>query len=148
MLKHFVALTSGVLFGLGMMISGMVNPANVIGFLDAFGEWNPSLAFVMGGALLVFMPGYFFLVRKQTKPVLADTFCVNDNTAMDTRLISGSVLFGVGWGLAGICPGPAIAALGSGSSTVILFVLSTVVGMYMVNVMTTKPSPEALSEPQ
>ncbi|MDD1794658.1 YeeE/YedE family protein [Enterovibrio sp. ZSDZ42] len=144
MFNHAIALFSGLLFGLGMMISGMVNPANVIGFLDIFGQWNPNLAFVMGGALLVFMPGYFFLVRKQAKPLLADTFCVNESTALDAKLISGAALFGVGWGLVGICPGPAITALGSGSSIVFLFVLSAVIGMYFVNVITTKPSPSSL----
>ncbi|WP_407334223.1 DUF6691 family protein [Enterovibrio sp. 27052020O] len=138
MLFRAIALLAGVLFGLGMMISGMVNPANVIGFLDIFGQWNPSLAFVMGGALLVFTPGYFFLIRKQAKPMLSETFCVSENPSIDQRLITGSALFGIGWGLAGICPGPAVTALGSGSGTVALFFLSMIVGMYLVNTITEK----------
>ncbi|MEZ8141110.1 transporter [Enterovibrio norvegicus FF-454] len=133
-----IALLAGLLFGLGMMISGMVNPTNVIGFLDIFGQWNPSLAFVMGGALLVFMPGYFLLIRRQPKPMLAETFCLSDNQSLDKRLVSGSALFGIGWGLAGICPGPAITLLGSGSGSVALFFLSMLAGMYLVNIVDDK----------
>ncbi|EOD78772.1 putative transporter component [Grimontia indica] len=136
MLFKLVALMSGFLFGLGMMVSGMVNPAKVIGFLDVFGEWDPSLALVMGGALLVFLPGYFLLVRKQPKPALADSFSVNPSQQIDKKLVAGSLIFGIGWGLAGICPGPAVTAIGSGSSLIALFVASMVCGMYLVNVFT------------
>lgn len=138
MLFKLVALVSGFLFGLGMMVSGMVNPAKVIGFLDVFGQWDPSLAFVMGGALLVFLPGYFLLVRKQHKPALADSFSVNLSQHIDKKLVGGSLIFGIGWGLAGICPGPAMTAMGSGSGMVALFVASMLCGMYLVNALSTK----------
>ncbi|MBV7297340.1 DUF6691 family protein [Enterovibrio paralichthyis] len=144
MLFRVVSLIAGFLFGLGMMISGMVDPAKVIGFLNIFGHWDPSLAFVMGGALMVFAPGYFLLVKKQPKPVLAETFCLSNNTQLDKKLIGGSALFGIGWGIAGICPGPAITALGSGAPVVGLFVLSMVAGMFIVSMLTEKKAAFAL----
>lgn len=144
MLFRIVSLIAGFLFGLGMMVSGMVDPAKVIGFLNIFGHWDPSLAFVMGGALMVFAPGYFLLVKKQPKPVLADTFCLSENQKLDKKLIGGSALFGIGWGLAGICPGPAVTALGSGAATVSMFVLSMIAGMFLVNQLTERKAAMAL----
>ncbi|USH05083.1 YeeE/YedE family protein [Grimontia kaedaensis] len=138
MLFKIVALLSGFLFGLGMMISGMVNPVKVIGFLDVFGQWDPSLAFVMGSALMVFLPGYFLFIRKQTKPKFAMSFSVSQNQQVDKKLLSGSLIFGIGWGVVGICPGPAITALGSGSGMIILFFASMLIGMYLVNMFTEK----------
>ncbi|CZF81116.1 hypothetical protein GCE9029_02406 [Grimontia celer] len=138
MLFRLIALLSGFLFGLGMMISSMVNPAKVIGFLDVFGQWDPSLAFVMGGALMVFLPGYFLFIRKQPKPTFATSFSVSQNQEIDKKLVSGSLIFGVGWGMAGICPGPAITALGSGSGVIVLFFASMLIGMYLVNIFTEK----------
>lgn len=137
MLFKIVALFSGFLFGLGLMISGLVDPAKVIGFLDIFGHWDPSLAFVMGSALGTFLPGYFLLVRKLSKPVLSDAFCVNKTQHIDKKLLSGSLLFGTGWGLAGICPGPSVTALGSGSGMIVLFFASMVAGMYLVTLLST-----------
>lgn len=137
MLFKIVALFSGFLFGLGLMISGLVDPTKVIGFLDIFGHWDPSLAFVMGGALATFLPGYFFLTRKFPKPLLAESFCVSQKTQIDKKLVSGSLLFGVGWGLAGICPGPSVTALGSGSGMIALFFASMVAGMYLVTLLST-----------
>lgn len=131
---RLVALLSGFIFGVGMMVSGMVNPAKVIGFLDVFGQWDPSLAFVMGGALLVFVPGYFLAVRRQKKPVLADQFCLPKTQTLDKKLIGGALLFGTGWGLAGLCPGPAITAISSGALPIGLFVISMLVGMRLVQV--------------
>ncbi|OOE33455.1 transporter [Salinivibrio kushneri] len=130
---RLVALLSGFIFGVGMMVSGMVNPAKVIGFLDVFGQWDPSLAFVMGGALLIFVPGYFLAIRQQQKPILADQFCLPKTRKIDKKLIGGALLFGTGWGLAGLCPGPAITAIGSGALPISLFVISMLVGMRLVN---------------
>ncbi|CZF80703.1 YeeE/YedE family protein [Grimontia marina] len=138
MLIRLVSLFSGFLFGLGMMISGMINPARVIGFLDVFGQWDPSLAFVMGGAVLVFAPSYFLFLRHQSKPVLATEFSISNKQQIDKKLVSGSLLFGIGWGMAGICPGPAVTALGSGSGKVLLFVASMALGIYLVNTYSDK----------
>jgi Predicted transporter component len=140
---RLVALLSGFIFGAGMMVSGMVDPAKVIGFLDVFGEWDPSLAFVMGGALLVFAPGYLLIVRRQQKPILADQFCLPKTQTIDKKLVGGALLFGTGWGLAGLCPGPAITAIGSGALPIALFVISMLVGMRAITYLqqTRIPSP-------
>ncbi|WP_017932402.1 YeeE/YedE family protein [Robiginitomaculum antarcticum] len=110
--RSFSALIAGLLFGAGLTISAMVNPAKVIAFLDIFGNWDPSLAFVMGGALLVTIPGYFVL-RKKEKPLLEEQFFWPEATQVDRKLIIGATLFGMGWGLSGLCPGPAIASVGA-----------------------------------
>jgi uncharacterized membrane protein YedE/YeeE len=128
MLKVLVNLFAGTLFGLGLAISGMVNPAKVIGFLDFAGDWNPTLALVFGGALLVTIPA-FRLILKRSRPVLADEFELPTNKDVDTRLLAGSAIFGIGWGLAGFCPGPAVTALASGLLPVFTFVLAMVAGM-------------------
>ncbi len=105
-----VALFSGAVFGLGLAVSGMADPAKVIGFLDVAGEWDPTLAFVMGGALLVTVPA-FRLIFGRRRPVLAGDFDLLGEKKVDARLLGGSALFGVGWGLSGFCPGPAVVAL-------------------------------------
>ena len=128
MLKMLVNLFAGTLFGLGLAISGMVDPAKVIGFLDVAGDWDPTLVFVMGGALLVTIPA-FRLILKRPRPVLADKFELPTNKDVDARLLGGSALFGIGWGLAGFCPGPAVTALASGLMLVFVFVAAIVVGM-------------------
>ncbi|KXF82588.1 YeeE/YedE family protein [Enterovibrio coralii] len=140
MLFRFIALLSGLLFGLGMMVSGMVDPVKVIGFLDVFGQWDPSLAFVMGGALMVFIPGYFLVIKKQNVPKLAAAFTLSSHTKPDTKLLSGSALFGIGWGLAGICPGPAITLAGTQSPTIGLFIISMLAGIFIVQVGAKKSS--------
>ncbi len=127
-LTLFSALFTGFLFGVGLMVSGMTDPAKVIGFLDVTGNWNPSLAFVMGGALLVFMPSYFFLIKPRTKALNGDTYKLASNSKLDRPLIMGAVFFGLGWGLVGICPGPAITLLGSASINALLFILAMLVG--------------------
>lgn len=132
-MKLFVSLLSGLLFGLGLAISGMVDPARVLGFLDMAGEWDPSLAFVMGGALLVFMPGYFLLVRPRRQSLLGEPMPAVPTPALDARLIGGAALFGIGWGMVGICPGPALSLLGSGQSMIWLFVVAMVVGILLVD---------------
>ena len=116
MLRLFSALLAGFAFGAGLVLSGMANPQKVLAFLDlaaiASGGWDPSLAFVMAGALAVAVPGFAWL-RRQEKPALADSFAWPQATKIDRKLIAGSAIFGLGWGLAGICPGPALAALAS-----------------------------------
>lgn len=127
-LRAAAALASGLVFGLGLAVSGMMNPAKVIGFLDVAGDWDPTLAFVMGGALLVAVPAYRF-IPKRDRPMLEEEFSLPKTKAVDTPLVGGSALFGVGWGLVGFCPGPAIAALGTGLIPVFAFVAAMLAGM-------------------
>ncbi|GAL32378.1 predicted transporter component [Vibrio maritimus] len=94
---RLIALISGFLFGAGMIVSGMSDPANVMAFLDIFGQWSPDLAFVMGGALLVFAPSYWLVIRRKAEPVCTDQFCISENNKIDAQLLSGSALFGLGW---------------------------------------------------
>lgn len=108
--RMLVALFAGALFGLGLAVSGMMDPATVTGFLDFAGDWDPTLMFVMGGALLVSIPAVRLVLRR-SRPVLADGFALPTKSAVDARLLGGAGLFGVGWGLSGFCPGPAVAAL-------------------------------------
>lgn len=124
-----LALTAGALFGFGLSLSGMVDPARVSGFLDvASGHWDPSLMFVLGGAVMVAVPGVL-LSRRLAKPVLAEDFNLPAKTRIDRPLITGSAIFGVGWGLAGFCPGPALSALALGLVPVVLFVSAMIAGM-------------------
>ncbi|WP_319534093.1 YeeE/YedE family protein [uncultured Vibrio sp.] len=125
---RLTALVSGVLFGMGMAISGMIDPAKVIGFLNISGNWDPSLAFVMGGALAVFMPSYFLLIKPRKQSVSGAEMCTPTNTKIDARLLSGAAIFGLGWGLAGICPGPAVASLALGNVSIILFFVAMLAG--------------------
>ena len=122
-MKPLYALLTGLVFGVGIAISGMMNPAKVLNFFDLAGSWDPSLAFVMGGALIVAFIGYR-LVWKRGTPVFAERFQIPTATAIDARLVGGSALFGIGWGIAGFCPGaaiPALGATGDGSSVPALF---------------------------
>lgn len=118
----------GLLFGLGLVISQMVDPAKVLAFLDVAGAWDPSLAFVMLGAVAVTAVGYRVVLARQD-PLLADRFQVPTRSDIDTELLLGSAIFGVGWGLGGFCPGPALTALGLGRWDVGLFVLAMLAGM-------------------
>ncbi|HEX2728971.1 MAG TPA: DUF6691 family protein [Rubrobacteraceae bacterium] len=127
-MRILAALVSGLIFGLGLAISGMMNPAKVIGFLDVAGDWDPTLAFVMGGALLVTSPAYRVILKRQ-RPVLESNFSLPTKKTLDAPLIGGSALFGVGWGLVGFCPGPAVAALGTGLAPVLVFVAAMLTGM-------------------
>lgn len=111
----------GLLFSLGLVVSGMIDPAKVLNFLDLFGTWDPSLAFVMGGAIAVAAPGYA-LARRRAAPMLDATFHLPQATALDARLIGGAATFGLGWGLAGYCPGPAFASLSLGDPRSLAFV--------------------------
>ncbi len=132
---RLVSLFSGFLFGLGMIISGMANPEKVVGFLDVAGAWDPSLMFVMGGALLVFMPSYFLLIKPKQKPVVAQEFCLAKNKSIDSRLVSGAAIFGLGWGIAGVCPGPALSSLALGNSGVWVFFAFMMVGLGATNLL-------------
>lgn len=128
----FVALLAGVLFGAGLLVSGMMDPEKVIGFLDLFGEWDPSLMFVMGSALLVTIPA-FRLVFRRNCPVLNDRFSLPVKTQVDKSLVAGAAIFGIGWGLYGYCPGPAIASLSALNLPALLFVPSMLVGMFIAS---------------
>ncbi len=129
MFKTVIALISGILFGCGMIISQMVDPQKVLNFLNISGNWDPSLALVMGGALAVFTPSYHLLIKKRSQALNGDKFSWAEKTQIDAKLITGAAIFGAGWGLAGICPGPALSSLGGGSVTVVVFVLSMLGGM-------------------
>ncbi|WP_279502674.1 YeeE/YedE family protein [Aeromonas veronii] len=130
-MKLLTSLFAGLLFGLGMAVSGMVDPARVTGFLDLARAWDPSLAFVMGGALLVFMPGYFLLVKPRRQSVLGEPIVTVPAPRLDSRLIGGATLFGIGWGLVGICPGPALSLISSGQPMIMLFIAAMVAGILL-----------------
>ncbi|WP_447771584.1 DUF6691 family protein [Aeromonas veronii] len=130
-MKLLTSLFAGVLFGLGMAISGMMDPARVTGFLDLAGAWDPSLAFVMGGALLVFMSGYFLLVKPRRQSVLGEPIAAVPAPRLDRLLIGGAALFGIGWGLVGICPGPALSLISSGQPMIMLFIAAMVAGILL-----------------
>lgn len=126
--KNISGLLAGLVFGIGLTLSQMLNPAKVLAFLDILGNWDPSLAFVMGGALIVTAIGYR-LVWQRKKPAFADRFQVPGNRTIDTRLAIGAIMFGIGWGLVGLCPGPAIAALTVGGLPIIGFMAAMIAGM-------------------
>ena len=123
-----VSVGSGLVFGFGLSLSGMLDPARVQGFLGVFGAWDPSLAFVLGGAVAVAFGG-LHLARRMHRPVLDNMFHFPASTRIDARLIAGSALFGLGWGLGGLCPGPAVASLSLGLWQTWLFALAMVAGM-------------------
>ena len=123
-----LATLSGLVFGLGLIASGMTNPAKVKGFLDLFGAWDPSLALVMAGAIAIGAVG-FALARRRTRSWTGDLIELPANTLIDRRLLLGGVLFGAGWGIAGLCPGPAIVSAGAGSIAALVFVCAMFVGM-------------------
>lgn len=127
-MRILVALLSGIIFGVGIAVSGMINPAKVLGFLDFAGDWDPTLAFVMAGALLVSVPAFRWILSRP-RPVLDDGFDLPKKTTLDGRLLGGAALFGLGWGLSGFCPGPAVVALVSGIPAVFVFTAAMVGGM-------------------
>lgn len=128
-MRLIAAVVTGLVFGLGIMISGMADPAKVLNFFDIAGSWDPSLAFVMGGALLVTGPGYWLLFRARRRPVWDDRFQLPGTRLIDAKLVLGSLGFGVGWGIAGFCPGGALPALGTGRGEVVLFVAALIAGL-------------------
>ncbi len=127
--KTFTALASGLVFGLGIALSGMVNPAKVLNFFDVGGTWDPSLGIVMASALAVALAGYRILFAKADQPMLASKFYVPTSQAIDTKLIVGSVVFGIGWGISGFCPGGAVPALGVDPQSTAIFVFSMAGGI-------------------
>ncbi|HQT75975.1 MAG TPA: YeeE/YedE family protein [Rhodopila sp.] len=127
--RLILALIAGALFGLGLTISQMINPAKVLGFLDFAGNWDPSLAFVLASAVAVAAAG-FALARRRSAPLLDSRFVVPSKTHLDGRLLTVAVLFGIGWGLIGYCPGPALASLSVGGLGSGIFVIAMLVGMF------------------
>ena len=131
-MNKLVALFCGTIFGIGLVISQMINPAKVLGFLNVFGEWDPSLAFVMIGALIISSP-LFHLLKNKEKPIFSTSFSIPENKEIDKRLIFGSILFGAGWGLAGLCPGPAISSIALLNISSVTFVFSMFIGFYIAS---------------
>lgn len=127
-MQTLIALLAGLVFGLGLILSGMTDPAKVTAFLDLAGDWDPSLAFVMLGAVAAAAPG-FAIAKRRRESVLGTPMQLPAVTKIDRRLLLGSLAFGIGWGLAGYCPGPAITSLGRGSSVALIFTVSMLIGM-------------------
>ena len=128
-MRQLAAYLVGLVFGIGISISGMANPAKVLNFFDVAGTWDPSLIFVMGGAVLVTFLGYRIVLRRP-KPIIDAGFHLPDNLRIDARLLGGSALFGVGWGIAGFCPGGALPALGTGRIEVFAFMAALIAGIF------------------
>ena len=130
-MSKIISLVSGIIFGVGLVISEMINPEKVLGFLNLFGNWDPSLAFVMIGALIVSSP-LFHIIKNKEKPLFAEKFNYSNNKEVNNRLIVGSALFGAGWGLGGLCPGPAISSIALININSITFVFAMFFGFYLV----------------
>lgn len=128
-MRIIVAYIIGIVFGLGISISGMANPAKVLNFFDVVGTWDPSLIFVMGGAVVVTFLGYRF-VLKRPMPLFDRQFLLPGSNVIDLKLLGGSAVFGIGWGIAGFCPGGALPALGTGRIEVVLFTVALVAGIF------------------
>ena len=131
-MSKLVSLFCGIIFGIGLVISQMINPAKVLGFLNVFGKWDPSLAFVMIGALIISSP-LFHLFKNKEKPIFSTSFSISENKEIDKRLIFGSILFGAGWGLAGLCPGPAISSIALLNIRSGTFVFSMFIGFFIAS---------------
>lgn len=132
--RTVIPMLSGIIFGAGLAIGGMTNPARVRGFLDIFGEWDPTLAFVMGGAVIV-MAAVWQLQSRFSKPLFAEGFAIPETRDLTPRLIGGSALFGIGWAIAGLCPGPGIAALVIEPVSAAIFVAAMLAGMALVRLI-------------
>ena len=130
-MNKLISLLAGIIFGTGLVISEMINPEKVLSFLDVFGNWDPSLAFVMIGALIVSSP-LFHLIKNKEKPLFAEKFNYSNNKEVNNRLIVGSALLGAGWGLGGLCPGPAISSIALININSITFVFAMFLGFYLV----------------
>ena len=135
--KILFGLLSGFVFGSGLVISGMSNPAKVLNFLDVFGTFDPSLIFVMGGAIIVVFLGYR-IVLKRKAPFFDEAFQIPTRKDIDKNLLIGSALFGIGWGIGGFCPGPAVTALSMGSEGILYFFPSLIVGLWVSKMIKTK----------
>ena len=134
MRDNLVPLASGTIFGAGLALGGMTDPSRVRGFLDLFGVWDPTLAFVMGGAVLVMVLAWLLQKRMQ-RPVFATSFSLPDRSDITPRLVGGSALFGIGWGIAGLCPGPGFAALAIAPASAAIFVVAMLAGMLLVRLV-------------
>ncbi|SHL91536.1 DUF6691 family protein [Vreelandella subglaciescola] len=134
-MKTLSGYIAGLLFGLGLAISGMTDPARVLGFLDVAGAWDPTLAFVLGGAVVTAFIGYRRVLRGSA-PLFAPRFQLPTRQTLDTRLLGGAALFGIGWGLSGYCPGPAIASIATPSAPLIAMLVAMVAGWYLTRVST------------
>ena len=131
-MSKLVSLFCGIIFSIGLVISQMINPAKVLGFLNLFGEWDPSLAFVMIGALIISSP-LFHLLKNKEKPIFSSSFSISNKKEIDKKLIFGSILFGAGWGLVGLCPGPAITSIALLNVSSAIFVVSMFIGFYIAS---------------
>lgn len=136
-MKKIILLLTGTLFSFGLAMSGMTDTAKVIGFLDIFGNWIPDLAFVMGGAIVVTLISFRFIIKRRS-PVLCSAFDSPKRTALDGKLLGGAALFGIGWGVYGYCPGPALAALVYQQAETVVFVATMVMGMTIVHLIESK----------
>jgi len=139
-MRNFLTFLIGGIFGTGIAMSGMANPAKVINFFDVAGNWDPSLAFVMGGAVIVAFFGYR-LVLARPRPVFEPIFDIPKNRKIDLRLLFGAAIFGVGWGIAGFCPGGALPALGTLDARVVIFVAALIVGMLGTRMLLKQATP-------
>jgi uncharacterized protein len=129
-MRAWIAFAAGLLFGLGLSLGGMTQPAVVLGFLDIFGAWDPRLVFVMAGAVLTTAVGYRLVLRRP-RPLLAERFQWPTLRRIDARLVGGAALFGIGWGIAGYCPGPALASLGAGVPALLVLVACMIAGWWL-----------------
>jgi hypothetical protein len=132
-MNKIISLISGAIFGFGLTVSSMTNPAKVLGFLNLFGQWDPSLIFVMIGAIIISSP-FFFLLKSKEKPLFARSFLIPEIKKIDTKLIIGSSLFGIGWGSVGLCPGPAISSLALLNNYSLAFIASMILGFLLAKV--------------
>lgn len=138
-MHKLLAFLAGLLFGIGLLVSGMANPAKVLGFLDLAGAWDPSLAFVMGGAIAVGAIA-FALMRRRSTSLLGERISLPPTRGIDRRLVGGSLVFGAGWGLAGFCPGPALVALGAAQIDAVAFVAAMLAGMWIFERIEARPA--------
>ncbi len=129
-MKLLSAFIAGLLFGLGLIIAGMTNPQKVLAFLDITGQWDASLMLVMSAGLMVFSLGYFYLIKPRQKPILANKFFIPERKVIDKKLIFGAIFFGLGWGLTGICPGPAVTNVLAMQPKLFVFISVMLLGMF------------------
>lgn len=136
-MKTIMGYIAGLLFGLGLALAGMTDPARVLGFLDLFGAWDPTLMFVLGGAVVTTFIGYRAVFRRE-QPVFGETFQLPTRQDLDTRLVGGAALFGIGWGLSGYCPGPAIASIAGLTAPLVAMLIAMVAGWFLARAIPAK----------
>lgn len=140
MIGRFIPLIAGALFAVGLALSGMTQPSKIVGFLDFFGDWDPSLVFVMGGAIAVYFPVYR-LVADRPKPFADTAFSLPTKRDIDAKLLGGAFLFGIGWAVSGYCPGPALSSIASGLTQPVFFVIAMISGMMLYRALATRKKP-------